>query len=144
MSDLPAVLVVDDDASTLGLLVAVLKHLGLKPRTAGNGHEALAIMASEEPAAVILDLLMPGMDGFEVLRQLSARAPHMLRRVIVVTAAIGHRVDECQELLQVWSLFRKPMDIDQLAASLIACLAATVNDGATAAQRSISCISADE
>lgn len=125
MSDLPAILVVDDDASTMGLLVAVLKHLGLKPRTAGNGGEALAIIAAENPAAIILDLLMPAPDGFEVLRQLSANAPCMLRRIIVVTAAMGPRVDNCRELSRVWQVFRKPMDIDQLSASLIACLAAS-------------------
>jgi len=125
MSDYPVVLVVDDDASTQRLLVAVLKHPGLKHRAAGDGREALAIIAAENPAAVILDLLMPEVDGFEVLRQLSARAPRMLSRVIVITAAMGPRVDDCRELHQVWSFFRKPMDIDQLSASLIACLAAS-------------------
>lgn len=129
MSDLPAVLVVDDDASTQALLVAVLKHLGLKPRTAGTGREALVIIAAENPAAIILDLLLPELDGFEVLRRMSASAPHMLRRVIVVTAAMGHKVDDCRELGRVWRMFRKPMDIDQLSASLIACLAAAEGKG---------------
>jgi CheY-like chemotaxis protein len=123
MSDLPAVLVVDDDAATMGLLVAVLKHLGLKPRTAGDGREALAIIAADEPGAIILDLLMPEPDGFDVLRHLRVHAPHMLRRVIVVTAAMGPKVDNCGELGNVWKLFRKPMEIDQFAASLLTCLA---------------------
>jgi CheY-like chemotaxis protein len=125
MPDLPAVLVVDDDASTRGLLVALLKHLGLKPRTADNGREALAIITAEDPAAIILDLLMPVVDGFELLYRLSVSTPHLLRRVVVVTAAIGHRVDDCRELALVWSVFRKPMDIEQFSASLIACLAAS-------------------
>jgi CheY-like chemotaxis protein len=125
MSELPIVLVVDDDASTQGLLVAILRHLGLKPRSAGDGREALAIVAAENPAAIILDLLMPKMDGFEVLDHLSARAPHMLQRVIVVTAAVGPRVDDCRKLRQIWSFFRKPMDIDQLSTSLMACLVAS-------------------
>jgi CheY-like chemotaxis protein len=125
MSDLAAVLVVDDDVSTLGLMVAVIKHLGLKPLSAGNGREALVIIAAEDPAAVILDLLMPELDGFEVLRQLSTRSPYMMRRVIVVTALMGPQVDDCRELNQVWSFFRKPMDIDQLSGSLIGCLAAS-------------------
>lgn len=125
MSDLPAVLVVDDDASTMGLLVALLKHLGLKPRTAADGREAMAVIAAEHPAVIILDLLMPPPDGFEVLRHLSVHAPQMLRRIIVVTAAMGPRIDDCRELGLVWKVFRKPMDIDQFAASLISCLAAT-------------------
>jgi CheY-like chemotaxis protein len=125
MPDLPAVLVVDDDASTQGLLVAVIKHLGLRPLTAGNGHEALAIIVADDPAAIILDLIMPVLDGFEVLQRLNASSPYVLRRVIVVTAAMGSRVDDCRELQQVWSFFRKPMDIEQLSASLIACVAAS-------------------
>ncbi len=125
MPDLAAVLVVDDDLSTLRLMVAVIKHLGLNPLTAGNGREALMIIAAEDPAAIILDLLMPELDGFEVLRRLNTRSPHMMQRVIVVTAAMGPRVDDCRELNQVWSFFRKPMDIDQLSTSLIACLAAS-------------------
>ena len=125
MPDLAAVLVVDDDVSTLRLMVAVIRHLGLKPLTAENGREALLVIAAEDPAAIILDLLMPELDGFEVLRRLSARSPHMLRRVIVLTAAMGPRVDGCRELSEVWSFFRKPMDIDQLCGSLIGCLASS-------------------
>src|SRR5688572_8046775 len=70
----------DLDVSTLGLMVAVIKHLGLKPLSAGNGREALVIIAAEDPAAVILDLLMPELDGFEVLRQLSTRSPYIDRK----------------------------------------------------------------
>jgi CheY-like chemotaxis protein len=128
MFDVPSVLVVDNDASTQGLLVAVLKHLGLKPRIAGDGREALEIIAAEDPAAILLDLLMPEVDGFQILRALGTTSPHMLRRVIVVTAAMGHQVDDCRELEQVWGHFRKPMDVDQLSASLIACLAASEAD----------------
>jgi two-component system response regulator MprA len=117
-----AVLVVDDDASTQGLLVAVVKHLGLEAHAAGDGKQALAMIASEKPAAVILDLIMPEVDGFEVLRQLRLTAPDMLRRVIVVTAAAGQRIKECEEIHEVWKFFRKPLDIDDLSAALLDCV----------------------
>ncbi len=124
MCKTPAVLVVDDDASTAGLFVAVIKYLGLAPRTAGDGREALAIIAAERPHAVILDLVMPELDGFEVLRILKSTAPDLLQRIIVVTAAAGQRVDHCRELDRVWKFLRKPVDIDQLGDALLGCVGA--------------------
>ncbi len=86
MPNSTTVLVVDDDASTQGLLAAIVKHVGLTPLAAGDGGEALTIIESENPAAIILDLLMPEVDGFHVLRQLKAKAPDLLRPRSVVAA----------------------------------------------------------
>src|SRR5436853_5363363 len=102
LPDPATVLVVDDDASTQGLLVAIVKHLGLQALAAGDGRVALAIIAAEHPAAVILDLLMPEMDGFEVLRQLKRTAPEMLQRILVVTAATLRNDNRCPEIDEVW------------------------------------------
>ena len=120
----PAVLVVEDDSSTQGLLVAVIKRLGLSAKTAGDGREALARIAVEMPAAMILDLLMPEVDGFEVLRQLHARAPQLLGKTIVVSAA-AVRDGQCPELSLVWRFFRKPLDIEQLGNTLLDCIGAS-------------------
>src|SRR2546430_2334444 len=98
MLDAPAVLVVDDDLSTQGLFAAIIKHIGLRPITTGDGGDALKIIAVEKPSALILDLLMPGIDGFQVLRHFKLTAPEMLRRTIVVTAASGQRVEQCAEI----------------------------------------------
>ncbi|MBS2013307.1 MAG: response regulator [Deltaproteobacteria bacterium] len=66
------VLVVDDDAHTRELVSRALRRVGFSSIEASNGEEALLHARSSNPAMVILDLLMPGMDGFEVLRTLRA------------------------------------------------------------------------
>ena len=105
----------------------MVKHLGLDVRTAGDGREALAVITEGLPAAIILDLLMPVMDGFEVLRQLKRTTPAMLARVIVVTAATV-RANEREEIDQVWRFFRKPLDIDEFGVSLLDCIRASTHE----------------
>ncbi len=116
------VLVVEDDLSTQGLLVAVIKHLGLEAKAAGDGYAALSMIAADAPAAIVLDLIMPGMDGFAVLRRLRSSAPDLLARTIVVTAASIRDIDELPEMQKVWKFFRKPLDIEQLGMAVLACV----------------------
>lgn len=122
MDNPAAVLVVDDDVSTQGLLVAVIRRLGLKAKVAGNGREALASIATTFPQAIILDLLMPEVDGFEVLHVLKRDAPQMLKRTIVMTAATGKIVDDCAEIRDVARLMMKPLDIDELGEVVLRCI----------------------
>jgi PAS domain S-box-containing protein len=65
-----AVLVVDDDESSRKLMAAALTQLGYRSVAMQSGEEALRAIAVAPPAAVVLDLLMPGMDGFEFLDRL--------------------------------------------------------------------------
>ncbi|MDP2274191.1 MAG: response regulator [Archangium sp.] len=66
------VLVVDDDAASTRLMSATLDQLGYRATTAHRGAEGLAIASEDPPIAVILDLLMPEMDGFEFLERFRA------------------------------------------------------------------------
>jgi two-component system cell cycle response regulator len=82
------VLLVDDDAATRELVARWLTGAGIASKQASSGHEALA-MASEHPeefAAVVLDIMMPGMDGFEVAARLKANAATAILPVVVLTA----------------------------------------------------------
>src|SRR5687767_10268856 len=63
------VLVVDDDRSALKLADKTLRHLGYRTVCRKNGHSALRAASKESPAAVVLDLVMPTMNGFEFLRR---------------------------------------------------------------------------
>ncbi|GAA3449103.1 response regulator transcription factor [Dactylosporangium matsuzakiense] len=66
----PKVLVVDDEASIRALLSATLRLTGFEVRVAAGGHEALAAAAEYGPDLVVLDVMMPDLDGFEVAQRL--------------------------------------------------------------------------
>ena len=66
------ILVVDDDLDTLRLVGLMLDKQGYKISAASNGRQALALAKSEHPDLILLDVMMPGMDGVEVARQLRA------------------------------------------------------------------------
>jgi CheY-like chemotaxis protein len=67
-----SVLVVDDDAGSLKLAAATLVERGFRAVFARTGQEALRLVESDPPAVIVLDLLMPGMDGFEFIDRLRA------------------------------------------------------------------------
>ncbi len=63
-------LLVDDEDNLRSMLEAALRHLGFEVQTAANGRDALALAASEQPAVIVLDVMLPDLDGFEVCRRL--------------------------------------------------------------------------
>jgi signal transduction histidine kinase/CheY-like chemotaxis protein len=92
-----AILVVDDDPGTLEMASEVLRAAGYSPVTARSGREALAILAETPVDAVLLDLIMPEMDGFEVLRRI--RDIKGLREIAIVVLTGKHLSDEDVEIL---------------------------------------------
>jgi CheY-like chemotaxis protein len=79
------VLVVDDNRDAAETLCMVLQHLGVETRLAGDGTEALAAFEQFDADAVLLDIGMPGMDGYEVARELRARYPERRPMLVAVT-----------------------------------------------------------
>jgi len=75
------VLVVDDTPHNVKLLADLLAFKGYAVATAVNGEEALVKVASEDPALVLLDIMMPGLSGYDVCRRLRAdpKTRHRLR-----------------------------------------------------------------
>jgi DNA-binding response OmpR family regulator len=76
------ILVVDDDAILRRVVRAVLEADGFRVIEARDGEEGLAMAASEHPSVVILDVMMPGLDGVEVCRRLD----HQATKVLMLTA----------------------------------------------------------
>jgi two-component system, OmpR family, response regulator len=68
----PRLLVVDDEPNILELLSATLRFSGFEVGSASTGHEALAMAQSFDPDLIVLDVMMPGIDGFDVARRLRA------------------------------------------------------------------------
>jgi len=69
-----SVLVVEDEPSISSFVAAYLKNAGYSVRTAGNGAEALRQVAAEKPALVVLDLMLPDIDGVEVCRRIRSQS----------------------------------------------------------------------
>jgi DNA-binding response OmpR family regulator len=85
-------LLVDDDPLLLRLLAAVFRARGYGVLTAGTGREALRILSGRRPAFVLLDIGMPDLDGFQVLRAVRRHHATSDLPVIVLTARTGEEV----------------------------------------------------
>lgn len=79
------ILLVDDSATTLMMEKMILKAGPYDLRTAKNGEEALELVQAEPPDLILLDVVMPVMDGFETCRQLRARRETQTTPIIMVT-----------------------------------------------------------
>ena len=71
------ILIVDDDNDVRGMIKRALQELGYPVLEAHDGPTALALFDEQKPSLVILDYMMPGMDGAEVAREIAARDPSM-------------------------------------------------------------------
>jgi signal transduction histidine kinase/CheY-like chemotaxis protein len=81
-----SVLLVEDDIDTREIMARTLEKAGWEVSEAGNGQEALDIMSDLQPRLILLDLMMPVMDGFGFLAELRARSEWQQIPVIVITA----------------------------------------------------------
>lgn len=105
------VLMVDDDPIILKFVTANLKARGYEVITAEDGYAALAAMEKDMPKLVLLDLLMPGLDGFEVCRRIRQRSDVP----IIVLTAIGETKARAELLsLGADDYLTKPFDIVDL------------------------------
>jgi CheY-like chemotaxis protein len=107
----PLVLVVDDDPDILEAVAEILEGEGYRVARARNGLEALERVEEELPALVLLDLMMPLMDGAAFGRELEARRPS-LRLPIVVISADGN--PDRAVVPGTVGILPKPFDIDSL------------------------------
>ena len=80
------ILIVDDEPFNVDLLEQELEEQGYQTLAATNGHEALEVLATEKPDLVLLDWMMPGLDGIEVLERMRAHAEWNRVPVIMLTA----------------------------------------------------------
>ncbi|HYL15824.1 MAG TPA: response regulator [Terriglobales bacterium] len=80
------ILIADDNAASLEMLSAALAVLGHRIIEASNGHDALLKVTIERPDIALIDIQMPGLDGFAVLRAIRALEPPVPCRVLALTA----------------------------------------------------------
>jgi DNA-binding response OmpR family regulator len=111
---LPNILVIDDDASIRRLVADVLDIEGYEVRTAEDGYAGLRAIEAERPDCVVLDVMMPGLDGHQVLQRIRATDGGPELPVVMLTAA----TDDAQAW-RAWTegvdyFLAKPFDPDEL------------------------------
>lgn len=122
------ILVVDDDDAIRALLLTVLRRRGYRVDTARNGVEALDRFGQCRYALLLLDLMMPRMSGYQVLRELDTWPADRRPCVIVLTA--GNEPRNLSADL-VSGTVRKPFDIELLFDMVVACLVTRDNSDQT-------------
>ena len=115
------VLVIDDDDAIRTLIVTVFGRRGLSVDSARNGVEALEKLSSTRYALLVLDLMMPLMNGYQVLERLGQLSPTARPFVLVLTAGTEPR--KFDPSLVVGTL-PKPFDIELLVDTVYGCLSA--------------------
>lgn len=123
MPHIPHILVVDDSRLSRRLVVDTLRDAGHRVTEAENGAVALELFCQDQPDCVVTDLLMPVMDGHELLRQL--RAVDSDVPVVVATADIQTPSRNACEELGISGFLNKPVQPDELSAVVNAALTQT-------------------
>src|SRR5687768_13858586 len=106
----PRVLVVEDDPAIGTLVETLLARRGYDCETITDGEDAIRRLRVCSYDAILLDLMLPGAFGFDILRFLDAERPGMSKRVIVMTAASAATLRDF-DASRVAALLRKPFDI---------------------------------
>jgi CheY-like chemotaxis protein len=116
------VLIVDDDIRNIFALSSVLEDYGMDIRTADNGREAIAFAQKGELDVILMDIMMPEMDGLETMKEIR-KIPHCRDLPIVAVTAKAMKGDRerCIEA-GAWDYLSKPVDREQLLTVLKAWL----------------------
>jgi two-component system OmpR family response regulator len=121
------ILVVDDEPSITDLVATVLRYEGFRVQVAGSGRKALQAATAFRPHLVVLDVMLPDLDGFEVQRRLSADG---LRVPIVFLTARDATEDKVRGLtMGADDYVTKPFSLEELVARIRAVLRRTGQDG---------------
>ncbi len=109
----PKIMLVDDEKDFVHTLSERLKTRDLESSIAYDGEQALDMLKKDVPDVMVLDLMMPGIDGIEVLRRIKKEHPRV--EVIILTGHGSDREKEMAEDLGAYAYLQKPVNIDNLA-----------------------------
>ena len=112
----PSILVVDDDAGTVETLTDILTAKRYQVKTALSGEAAITLTRTAHYDAVLMDIVMPGVNGVEALRAIKTAAPGT--NVIMMTAFTRHELVEQAKEGTALAVLPKPLDMDRLLALL--------------------------
>lgn len=112
------VLVIEDDDAVVGFLEAYLGDQGYEVDTAPDGLVGLVKLHMGRPDAVVLDIMMPDVDGIRVLEQMIEEGNGQLPQPVIIITGYPEGAARCRELLDPDDVFEKPFDPDDLLARL--------------------------
>ena len=110
------ILLVDDDSQVAKYLTLVLEKNGYSVTTTTSGDEALAFLRERRPDLLILDLNMPGLDGFDFLKIKRAEFPYL--RILVISGYLKGSLLKAAELVGATSTLRKPIRSETLVSKV--------------------------
>lgn len=108
----PKILVVDDETAIRNLLHDLLGDEGYTVSTASNGRAALGLVRQERPDLILMDVMMPELDGLETLRRLRAESASAAVPVILMSAAAYLTPDSADGM----AFISKPFNLDHVLA----------------------------
>lgn len=108
----PRILIVDDDTQVLGMLIRVLIGRGYTVTGTTSGAEVIEMTAHDPFDLAIVDLSMPGVDGFEVLKDLHRTAPEM--KIMVISGAMPGLILESAAMFGATKTLTKPISPESL------------------------------
>ncbi len=108
------ILAIDDSATNVALLTGVLSEIGYEIENAPNGKDALKIMEKSLPDLILLDLMMPRLNGFQFLEIMAASESFKKVPVIVISARTNSQSIKQAMDLGAKAFLKKPVDIDEL------------------------------
>ncbi|HEV7920534.1 MAG TPA: response regulator [Thermoanaerobaculia bacterium] len=118
MAEQKHVLVVDDDASVREMLSTAFRLHALEVDVAANGREALDLLRERRYTVIVLDLIMPVLDGFGVLEGMDGLEDSP---VVLVLSGADRRMLERLDARRIHGVVRKPFDPEELASLVVAC-----------------------
>ncbi|MGA8808069.1 MAG: response regulator [Thermoanaerobaculia bacterium] len=115
-----SILIVEDDASIRRLVRTVLLRQGYQVEIAADGLEAIGKLAVADYDVIVLDLMMPNLDGFSFMTAMARDTPERLKRVIITSAASPAMINQRLKGIP-FDLLPKPFDIHELLSRVQAC-----------------------
>ena len=119
----PKILCIDDDQLLLGLFTSALESYDFKILTATDGPSGIEKAKKERPDLILLDVMMPGMDGYEVCRRMRADPDLKETPIIIITALTDPKLNVKGFQAGANLAIRKPFDPKKLAATIKIALA---------------------
>ena len=113
----PRALIIEDDAPIRTMLSTIVRHQGMSVDTARDGVEAIENLDKDGYSLILLDLMMPRVDGYAVLAHMRTHQPELIQRTILATAVPQQELDRNLKD-PVYMVHSKPFDVKRLIADV--------------------------